>query len=458
MDATLIAGWEALYQALRPAFTSPTFATFVHIATGWTLCRSRPTVTNLVRTIGDRLLGHAAKHWSTYERFFYRARWSPHELGALLLSRVAAPLVRDHGEGPGGAAELLIDGTTAGRWGKHVAFAGWFKDASAGNTLRSVVHWSHQWVIGAVALRPKRYAPWVTALPVLASLYRKPSDCDAAHPFRTQQQIAAETIQRAHDALPGWTLGVTADGQFATREVIGQLPPGVSLVSRIRRDAALHALPPKCRPKRRGRPAKKGKRLPTPREMAARRTKGWRTVELRKGAAAVERALYPLVCLWYGVCKDAPIKLVIVRDPAGRREDEFLFCTDPEADEAEIVERYYARWPIEQAIQDAKQHHGFESVQGWCPRTVERQAPMALFVQTLVKAWYLRHGQHAGAARPRGPATDGWMPQKTHPSYLDMLATLRATLWEHRLNNDSGLGPRLRKIFQPLRFTLCAAA
>ena len=54
---------------------------------------------------------------------------------------------------------------------RHFRGAGCFEDASASNTLRSVCHGLRQWVIGAVALRPKRYAPWVTALPVLASLY-----------------------------------------------------------------------------------------------------------------------------------------------------------------------------------------------------------------------------------------------------------------------------------------------
>jgi len=34
MDATLVTGWEALGQLLGPAFTRPTFITFLHIATG----------------------------------------------------------------------------------------------------------------------------------------------------------------------------------------------------------------------------------------------------------------------------------------------------------------------------------------------------------------------------------------------------------------------------------------
>ena len=97
MDATLVTGWSALCQLLGSAFTQPTSITFLHIVTGWVLCRSKPTVTNLVCTIGRSLLGHAAKHWTVYERFFYRAAWSLPEVSYLLLVRVVVPLIESLG-------------------------------------------------------------------------------------------------------------------------------------------------------------------------------------------------------------------------------------------------------------------------------------------------------------------------------------------------------------------------
>jgi len=178
MDAALVSGWDALCQLLSPAFTRPTFITFLHIVTGWVLCRSRPTVTNLVCTIGSSLLSHAARHWTVYEKFFYRAAWSLPELSRLLLMRVIVPLI----DRCAVSAEinLNIDDTTASRCGKHVAWAGYFKDASASNTLGTVVHWAHNWVIGCVAMRDRRWPRWVIGLPVLFALYRKRPDCDQA--------------------------------------------------------------------------------------------------------------------------------------------------------------------------------------------------------------------------------------------------------------------------------------
>ncbi len=63
-----------------------------------------------------------------------------------------------------------------------MAYAGYFKDASVGNTLKTVVHWAHNWIIGAVVVRPYRLPNWAIALPVFFALYRKRTDCDRRHP------------------------------------------------------------------------------------------------------------------------------------------------------------------------------------------------------------------------------------------------------------------------------------
>ena len=457
MDAALVSGWDALCQLLSPAFTRPTFITFLHIVTGWVLCRSRPTVTNLVCTIGSSLLSHAARHWTVYEKFFYRAAWSLPELSRLLLMRVIVPLI----DRCAVSAEinLNIDDTTASRCGKHVAWAGYFKDASASNTLGTVVHWAHNWVIGCVAMRDRRWPRWVIGLPVLFALYRKRPDCDQAHPFLTRQQIAAQMIRDTRDALPGRMIRIAADGQYATKEVV-EAASGIesNLVSRMRSDAAIYQLPPKRKRFKRGRRKKKGRRLPTPKQLAARRTKEWRSVHVLAYGKTVKRKVLSIVCLWYHVSKDVPVKLLIVRDPSGTQKDEYLFCTDPTVPDEQVIERFAARWPIEESIHDGKQLGGFEQVQGWCKRTVERQAPFALIVQTLVKAWYLLHGADAVSAQPKGATVCGWMQAKDHPSYLDMLATLRRVLWTHRIKCDSTLVNRVRRLLEPLRFTLCAAA
>lgn len=458
MDASVVSTWEQVCQPLSSAFTQPTFVTFLHIATGWVLCRCRPCVTNIVCTIGAKLLGHAAKHWTSYERFFYRAAWDLEQVCALLLGRIIAPLILHH---TGQAIiDLNVDDTTASRRGKHVAFAGYYRDASAGNTLKKVVHWSHNWIIAAVVLRHRAIAHWLISFPILFALYRKRPDCDRQHPFATRQELAAALIRQTHQIMPGWQIRLAADGQYATRLVArSALESSGLLISRIKSDAALYALPPKPRRKRkRGGQRRKRRRLATPTTMAKRRKNGWHSVSVTIYGRQVTRRVLSVVCLWWYVTKDQPIKLLIVRDPAGKDKDQHLFCTDPTVSDQQIIERFAARWPIEESIHDAKQFDGFEQVQGWCPRTVTRQAPLAMVIQSLVKVWYLQHGVRARAAQPKEALTCPWRPPKTHPSYQDMLATLRRVLWSQRFNLKSALRRPLDKILRPLHFTLCAAA
>lgn len=288
------------------------------------------------------------------------------------------------------------------------------------------------------------------------ALYRKPADCDKSHPFRTRQVLAAEIIQCASKALPGVQLRVSADGQYATRKVVMGLPKGVNLVSRIRRDAAIYALPPvRRRPGQRGRSPRKGKRLPAPRHIAARRKKRWKMVTVLKQGRQLKRLVLGITCLWYHVCKDTPIRMVIVRDPGGKQKDDFFFCTDANVPDRQIVQRYCDRWGVEEAILESKQQMGFESTRGWCSKTVNRQAPLAMVLVTLVKAWYSKCAPQAPSLLP---ASTPWYPAKKRPSFLDMLSALRCVLWQHRISPNSTFSARVQQIWNAVSYALSAAA
>ena len=457
MDATTIAAWNALVQQLAAVFTDATARTWSQIVLGWVLHRGPATVTGMYRALGSL----ADRHWTVYQKFFYRVAWSLDLLSRLLLIRVITPMILESGvidEASGQpAVDLNIDDTTAGRYGKHVAHAGWFKDASATGqaTKGTVIHWAHNWIVGTITLRLPRWPGMRWALPVVFALYRKSADCNKEHPFATRQVLAARMVQQAAEALPDVRIRVAADGQYATRDMVVGLPQNVSFVSRIRRDAAIYDLPPTQRlAGRRGRPALKGKRLPTPAKIAARRKNGWKTITVRRQGRTVQREVLGITCLWYHVCRTTPIRLVIVRDPQGVQQDDYFFCTDAATPDEQIVQRYYDRWGVQESILEAKQQMGFESTRGWCSRTVHHQAPLAMVLVTLVKAWYARCAVEDGSLLPEAPP---WNPGKTRPSYLDMLAALRRTLWAHRISCNSTLPPQTRDILQALTETLCAA-
>lgn len=458
MDAvSLVSAWNALVNHLSSVFTAPTQQVWRQIALGWVLHRGPATVTGIFRTLGDL----ADRHWTVYEKFFYRASWSLDELSLRLVKHVVYPLIRESGltdpETGQLIADLVFDDTTAGRSGKHVAHAGWFKDASAcgGSHRGTVIHWAHNWVVGAIMLRLPKWPLVRWALPVLFALYRKRPDCDRKHPFRTRQVQAAQMTCALASAFPEVRWRLATDGQYATKELVAGLPSEVNLVSRLRANAALYELPPKRRPGQRGATRKRGRRLPSPREMARRRRKGWKTITVQHQGRKVKRRVLGVTCLWYRVCRQTPIRLVIVRDPLGVQPDDFLFCTDATVGETEIVQRYFDRWGVEEAIFEAKQQLGFESTRGWCSRTVNRQAPLAMVLLTLVKAWYAAAAQKTPGLRPEAPP---WNARKKRASFLDMLSGLRSVLWDHRIMSKSAPSSRIRKIINAVSYALCAAA
>jgi hypothetical protein len=438
----LVSAFDDMMRELSSAFTQRTGETFRQVAQGWILTPAAGTVTRMIRTLGPE----ATKHWTVYEKFFYRAAWSLGEVSHLLLTRLIRPLLN-------GVVDLNIDDTTCGRRGKHVAFAGWFKDASA-CARKTVIHWAHNWVVSAVTLRLPELPGLRLALPVQAILYRKAPDCTREAPFRTRQQIAARMVRDVSEALPGVRIRLAIDGQYATKELLRDLPANTWAVTRLRKDAALNALPGPRRRGKRGRTAQKGKRLASLKQLA-KRAKEWKTVKILKQGRSVTRRVASLTCLWFHVCRDRPVRVLIIRDPAGLEPDDYAVCTDPAVPEAEAVQRFYDRWGIEEAIEESKQSLGMERTQGGCAETVQRQAPLAMILTSLVKLWYVKHAATHPDLRPKpGP----WYTHKQSVSFHDMLAALRRVLWTHRNSTNSPPRGEFAKYIQSLVSVLCDAA
>jgi hypothetical protein len=146
--------------------------------------------------------------------------------------------------------------------------------------------------------------------------------------------------------------------------------------------------------------------------------------------------------------------MVIVRDPSGKEADDFFFCTDATVPDEQIVQRYYDRWGVEECILEAKQFMGFESTYGWCSKTVNRQAPLAMILVSLVKAWYA----HCATDEPSLlPETMPWYEHKRHPSFLDMVSALRKVLWHHRISPNLRFSTQVKELIESVSYGLFAA-
>ena len=440
MDASsfsFVSSFYSMMHELSGAFAQPTAETFRQIVVGWILTPHPGSITCMIRTLGPS----ATKHWTVYEKFFYRSAWSIKELSILVLLGLIAPLLGD-------TILLAIDDTTCGPRGKHVALAGWCKDASA-HAKGKVFHWAHQWVVGAVIIRPACRPGWRLSLPVLLEMYRKRRHADADNPHRTIPQIARQLVRRVAKALPNKRIVVAVDGLYATKDFFGDLPENVAAVSRLRKDAALRTA---IAPPSRGQPRRlRGERLGPVAELAGK----WRRATLCKQGRTVEVRFCGLTCQWYHVCRTKPVRVVFVEDPSGREDPFRAICSDATLGDEQIIQAFYDRWGIEECFQESKQQMGMERTRGWSVQTVTRQAPLAMLISTLVKLWYLKHpAQEAGLELETPP----WYTTKVVPSYRDMLATLRRALWEERLKFNSRQRWKLNDPSQALLYALCQAA
>ena len=78
------------------------------------------------------------------------------------------------------------------------------------------------------------------------------------------------------------------------------------------------------------------------------------------------------------------------------------------------------RGSIEQTFRDAKGHLAFEQPQGWSRKAVERTAPTAMLLYSLIVLWFAAEGH-----RHDRPPLRPWYRSKRHASFADMPNMLR---------------------------------
>jgi hypothetical protein len=181
------------------------------------------------------------------------ARSSADDLGLAVAKLVAALLVPT-----GEPVVVAIDDTLFKRRGKKVWAASWFHDGAAPGSAKT--GYGNNWVIAAVVVRlPMISRP--VAIPVLAKLVIKTTSS------ASRLWLARRTTETLAEALPGRRIHVVADSAYAGKE-LKKLPPPVTWATRLRKDAALYALPHAPTGKR-GRPRTKGDRLAALDKLAA---------------------------------------------------------------------------------------------------------------------------------------------------------------------------------------------
>src|SRR5487761_168949 len=265
--------------SFQACFTAPSFRNFCTLVQGWVHCLGRHTITAMALASG--VVGQC--HISVFHRFFSRAEWVLDQLGAVLFQLAVAWLAADQ------PLLIVLDDTLARKHGKCISLASMHYDPLLSTSHKAFCSFGHVWVVLAVWVPLSLGHQRGFALPLLFRLHvgrKRGGQADApsrptaggrqraaqqacqARPYQTKLELARELIE----VLAGWAgerpIYVVADSAYAGRTILEGRPANVEVISRLRMDAALWTSPPARRPGQKGRPRRRGMRLPTPATMA----------------------------------------------------------------------------------------------------------------------------------------------------------------------------------------------
>jgi hypothetical protein len=416
----LIPGLAALVEAFRECFHPQVFSTFQALLAGWIVCLGPHTISEVWQATGLA----ARRHHDTAYAVFHSACWEWDDLGIVLATLILTHLV------PGGVVWVAVDDTLCHKRGARVAFGGIFLDAVLSSKKHKTFRFGLNWVVLGVAVPIPMRADRYFCLPVLWRLYRKKGQPGHA----PRPQSAAELARRLAEANPGRTFWLVGDSAYVNAALLRDRPANLQVIGPLHWKAALFERPGPYGGQ--GRRPKKGRRLPTPKAMIedeAAYPAEVVEVAFPKGPRALRVQVIRDV-LWYRGCRDEPVVVVLVRDPAGQWRDEALVATDPSASAAFVITGYCRRWSVELAFFDSKQFLGLHDPRVWSARGVERAHPMAWFVGSLTILWYClkgHEGRHVVRERP-------WYRDKVTPTFTDMLGALRSQMWEYKVFGESG--------------------
>jgi DDE superfamily endonuclease len=345
----------------------------------------------------------------------------------------------------------VIDDTPTKRYGPQVEGADIHRNPTPGPADQKYLY-GHIWVTLSLALRH----PWfgALALPLRAMLYVRRKTMAKIPKWRgwtfaTKLVLAARLVEWIAPIVKqaGKTLWIVVDGGYVKVPFLRRaLRAGVTVIGRLRKDAALRDLPRKLRRGQRrgpGRPPKYGKHKLSLAKRAGHR-EGWEAAQCIVYGQMVTK-LYKSFLATYRPAGGL-IRVVIVLE----EHDWYpFFSTDPNATAVEIIEAFADRATIEQDFHDVKEVWGVGQQQVrniWTNLAVYH---LNLWIHTLVElwAWHRRHAQLCD--RRDSP----WDDADRRPSHANRCKALRENIMRNELSTlttASRLPPKILHLVQRL--------
>jgi len=379
---------------------------------GVVMAKGRRTVTSWLRAAGLR------KGWQDYY-YFLAAVGKACECMAMLLLRL---LVRQLL--PEGPLVFGIDDTPTKRYGPKVEGAGLHHNPTPGPARHQLLY-GHLWVTLVWIVHHPLWG--AIGLPILARLYVRMVDArklTPRWPFRTKLVLAKQLVVWAADVLHflGRPLWIVTDGGYAKRPflIVARQKPGVVIIGRLRRDAALYTVPkpvPAGKKRGRGRPPIYGKQRISLAKRAGQKG-GWQQVTCRQYGKEVVKKIKTFEATYEPA--GGRIRVALVDEPDGWLP---YFSTDPAMLATTILEQKADRGTLEQDYHDLKEVEGTGQQQLRNIWANIGAFHLTMWAHCLTELWAWFQPKEALCDRSDSP----WDDPQRRPSHADRRKALQRT-------------------------------
>lgn len=331
---------------------------------------------------------------------------------------------------PDGALVFALDDTIERRRDHLTAAKGIYRDPVRSSHSHFVKASGLRWLSLMLTMR----VPWaerVWALPVLTALCPSERYYEGRGREREHKKLttwARQMLLQVKRWLPHREVVVVADSSFAALELLDAVRREVTVITRLRLDAALYEPAPARRPQQNGRPRLKGARLPTLAAVLADKQTVWTRQTLAGWYGGAEREVEVVsdTAVWYHTgLPPVPVRWVLVRDPLAEFKPQALLSTSLENNPVEMLERFVRRWQVEVTFDEARRHLGMETQRQWSDKAITRTTPLVLALFSLVTL--LGHDGD-GVKQELCVRQAAWYV-KRRPTFSDALAAVRRRLW-----------------------------
>ncbi len=350
----------------------------------------------------------------------------------------------------------VIDDSPTKRYGPQVEGADIHHNPTPGPADQLYLY-GHIWVTLSLALRHPRWG--AMALPLRAFLYVRQRTLvkiprRRGWKFATKLVLAARLVEWLAPIVKraGKTLWIVVDGGYTKAPFLKRAATaGVTIVGRLRKDAALRDLPPTLRRGQRpgrGRPRKYGPHKIELAKRAAHRH-GWQEIACTIYGQAKVKTCKTFLATYRPA--GGLIRVVLIREEHGWLA---LFCTDAAASVQEIIEAFADRATIEQDFHDVKEVWGAGQQQVRNIWTNVAVYQMNLWMHTLVELWAWNRPHEELCDRSDSP----WDDAERRPSHANRRKALRQQIMDAELSSITAAWRLPRKILDLTQRLITIAA